>query len=138
MNIQKYPALFNTDQIKKIENIKDAKWVCSTEHKGNSIEVFYAKDPHPVSNSKYFGLYRTVAVGQLMITSGEFIEDQNIEAVIADNLDVVYSRYRHDYVKSNDGSVWIDGGRSYTRCGSYSQEKRCTLVVRDGELLIQT
>jgi hypothetical protein len=37
------------------------------------------------------------------------------QAVVANNGEVVWSRYRHDYRKSQDGSVWIDGGRDYLR-----------------------
>ena len=35
----------------------------------------------------------------------------------AKNGDIIYSQYRHDYVKSEDDSVFIDGGRDYTRSG---------------------
>lgn len=135
--IKTHPVLFNEEQIEKIENLRNAKYVCTTEHEGFCVEVFYGAEEHPVSKSRYFGLYKAGALGDLMITNGAFIESQEIEAVIADNGDIIYSRYRHDYRISEDRSVWIDGGRSYTRSGVYPKEKWCTLIVRDGVLKIK-
>lgn len=128
-------VLFTQEQLDKIENLRNAVYVCATEHKGHCVEVFYGAEPHPVSQSRYFGLYKSSVFGELMITNGAFIEDQEFDAVIADNGEVIYSRYRHDYRTSKDGSVWIDGGRSYTRSGIYPPEKRTVLVVRNGELV---
>lgn len=135
--IQIHPVLFSKEQVEKIEKIRNAKYVCASEHEGFCIEVFYGSEAHPVSGSKYFGLYRAGNTSELMITNGAFIEDQEIDAVIADNGDIVYSRYRHDYMRSEDGSVWIDGGRAYTRSGLYTKEKWCTLIVRDGIIQVK-
>jgi hypothetical protein len=132
MYIKNPPALFSYDQIQKIEDMKKAKYVCATEHQGHTVEVFYSEEAHPVSNSRYFALYYTHLTNELMITDGSFIEKQDIDAVVADDGDIVYSRYRHDYMVSNDKSVWIDGGRAYTRSGLYSDERHVKLKVRDG------
>lgn len=135
--IRIHPVLFSKEQVEKIEELRNAKYVCTSEHNDICIEVFYGDEAHPVSGSRYFGLYKSGVSGQLMITNGAFIEDQEIAAVIADNGDIVYSRYRHDYRISEDKSVWIDGGRSYTRSGVYPKEKWCTLIVRDGMLKVK-
>lgn len=135
--IRKDPVLFTQEQIEKICDLKTAKYVCATEHDGVCIEVFYAATAHPDSGSRYFGIYTGGRARELFITNGAFIEDQEISAVIADNGDIIYSRYRHDYRVSDDNSVWIDGGRSYTRSGMYPTERWCTLVVRDGELQVK-
>jgi hypothetical protein len=137
MAIQNDPVLFSKEQISKIEDLRKAKYVCASEHKDMCVEVFYGDDAHPVSGSRYFALYKTTRTNELMITDGSFIEDQEINAVIADNGDIVYSRYRHDYRKSNDNSVWIDGGRAYTRSGLYSKDKQCMLEVRNGSLQVK-
>lgn len=137
MTIQIEPVLFSKEQIEKIENLRSAKYVCSSEENDICVEVFYGSESHPVSGSRYFGLYRTAYTDELMITNGAFIEDQEIDAVIADNGDIIYSRYRHDYMKSKDGSVWIDGGRAYTRSGIYPKEKWCTLIIRDGIMKVK-
>lgn len=136
MYIKNTPVLFSYEQISKIEDLKKAQYVCATEHQGHVVEVFYADEEHPVSKSRYFALYKSGSDGSLMITNGAFIEDQTIDAVVSDDGDVVYSRYRHDFMKSNDGSVWIDGGRAYTRSGVYSKDRYVTLSVKDGKFVV--
>jgi hypothetical protein len=136
MTIRIEPVLFTPDKIRHIEQIKKAKYVCATEHKGKCVEVFYADVEHSDSKSRYFALYVDSYTNNLMITNGAFIEDQIISAVLADNGDIVYSRYRHDFVRSEDESVWIDGGREYTRSGLFEKRRYLSLVVRDGVLQV--
>lgn len=124
--------IFTQDNIEKIEKLKSAKYVCDTTNKGTPVAVFYGDVAHPESGSKYFGLYRDHE-NRLMITDGSFIEEQEIEGVVAQNGDVVFSRHRHDYRPSPDGTVFIDGGREYTRTNAVN---RVTLLVRDGVLRI--
>lgn len=124
--------IFTQDHIEKIEKLKSAKYVCDTTNKGTPVAVFYGEVAHPVSGSRYFGLYYDHE-NHLMITDGAFIEGQEIEGVVAENGDVVFSRHRHDYHSSPDGTVFIDGGREYTRTNTVN---RVTLLVRDGVLRI--
>ena len=124
--------IFTQDNIEKIEKLKSAKYVCDTTEKGISVAIFYGNVAHPVSGSRYFGLYYDQE-NRLMITDGSFIEEQEIEGVVAQNGDVVFSRHRHDYRPSPDGTVFIDGGREYTRTNAVN---RVTLLVRDGVLRI--
>jgi len=124
------PVLFDSVNIQKIESVKNAKYVCDTEHKDVHVAVFYGEEEHPVSKSRYFALYYS---DQLMITNGSFIEQQHISGVVADNGDVIFSRYRHDFRKSPDGSVFVDGGRSYLRTNTTNI---VSLKVIDGFLTI--
>jgi hypothetical protein len=128
------PLLFTEEEIKKIEQLRSAKYVCATEYRGHTVEVFYGDTAHPVSGSRYFALYYGKDTLELMITDGSFIEKQQINAVIADNGEIVYSRDRHDYRQSEDGSVFIDGGRDYTRSGIYPDDRWVTLSVKEGVL----
>lgn len=83
---------------------------------------------HP-SHSHYFSLFRTPDM-QVMITNAAFILDRPLSCAVADNEELVFSRYRHDFRTSTDGSVWIDGGRDYTRTSS----NQIVLVsIRDGK-----
>ena len=129
------PVLFNREQIAKIEDLKRARYVCSTERDDKSIEVFYSEDEHP-AGSRYFGLYFS-SDNQLYITNGAFVEDQEIAAVIADDGEIVYSRHRHDYRSSSDGSVFIDGGRSYTRVSLVEESRYAALIVKEGVLQVK-
>jgi outer membrane protein assembly factor BamB len=135
--IKNEPVLFSKEQVEKIELMKSSKYVCATEHQGLCVEVFYGAEPHQLSGSKYFGLYKAGRTGELMITNGAFIEDQTIDAIVAEDGEIIFSRYRHDYRSSTDGTVFIDGGRAYTRSSVVPDERRVTLVVRDGILKVQ-
>jgi hypothetical protein len=138
MNIINEPYVFTKEQIDKICEIKEAEYVCDTTLKnGADCSVFYGKTAHPVSNSRYFGLYQHPMNGTLYICDGSSVEDLEITGVIANNGDVIYSRTRHDYRYSPDGSVWIDGGRDYARSGVYSPEKFVKLHVVDGKLKVK-
>lgn len=138
MKICNDPVLFSRENIDKICNLKNAKYVCDTTLKnGADCAIFYADIPHPDSNSRYFGLYNHPITGVLYICNASEIEDISISAVIADNGDIVYSRYRHDFRYSDDKSVWIDGGREYVRSGLYDKSRWVTLIVKDGELKIK-
>lgn len=130
MNLINESKLFSKENIERIEQVRNAKYVCDTEHKDKHVAIFYGDTAHPDSGSRYFALYYADTI---MITNGSFIEDQEIAGVIADNGDVIYSRFRHDYNTSPDGSVFVDGGRAYTRTNT---QKQVTLLVRDGVLRI--
>jgi hypothetical protein len=69
-----------------------------------------------------------------MITNGAFVEEQNFQGIIADNGDIIFSRSRHDYRVSDDESVWIDGGREYTRTPLVEVERMVRLTVHKGRL----
>lgn len=138
MNILNEPIIFTQENIDKICELRKAQYVCDTTLKnGADCSVFYGETAHPVSNSRYFGLYRDPARDMFYICNGESVEDYEFDAVVADNGDIIYSRHRHDYRYSPDGSVWIDGGRSYTRSGLYDASRRVLLVVRDGKLQLK-
>jgi hypothetical protein len=69
-----------------------------------------------------------------MITNGAFVEEQEFAGIIADNGDIIFSRSRHDYRVSDDESVWIDGGREYTRRPLVSVDRMVRLTVYKGRL----
>lgn len=81
--------------------------------------IFYQPNPprgRPECTN-YFGI--VIKGSQMFICQAIDITTVRIDAVVADDGDVIWSRYRHDYRESNDGSVWIDGGRDYTRSGVF-------------------
>jgi hypothetical protein len=52
-----------------------------------------------------------------MITNAISAFEHPMLGVVADDGEVIVSGYRHDYRRSKDGTVFIDGGRDYTRYG---------------------
>lgn len=79
----------------------------------NVVAVFYQETPPQPDYSHYFAI--RIREGHAYIMSGASAVAEPIEAIVARNGEVVYSRCRWDYRTSKDGSVSIDGGRDYTR-----------------------
>jgi len=136
MNILNESDQFGRKQIAIIEEKYNAKFIMETclchgdgEWLNSPALIFYTEVAHP-EGSNYFALYHNGK--DLMVTNAYDTVIEPIAAVVADNGDVIYSRYRHDYRTSPDGSVFIDGGRNYTRTGMYEKNKYISIkVVRD-------
>ena len=82
--------------------------------------VFYQPDPAmvPEGGSQYFGIYRRRSHEELpadIMICNAISCAEPFAGIVADNGDIIYSRYRHDMRTSPDGSVWIDVGRDYSR-----------------------
>ena len=126
---------FSPEQLAKIEAHYSAKYVCETCIKtksgawaNTSVSILYQDDLSkvPAGGSQWFGLFFKKespdpdSPTRLFIVNALSAVDQDIEGIVAANGDVIYSRYRHDYRHSPDESVWIDGGRDYTRFGFHN------------------
>lgn len=96
------------------------------------LAIFYNPTPLKPEHSNYFGIM-VVSKTSYIITNGASAFCEPIVGVVADDGEVVYSRYRHDYVVSSDNSVFIDGGRDYCRS---SGSKMVHLNMIDGEFKI--
>ena len=127
-------TLFDEIDIKKLEKAYKAKYVCETSIKvndtwtDNPIAIFHTTKPHP-KGSDYLGIY--YHKGLLMITNAITATETTITGIKAQNGEIIYSRCRHDYRESSDGSVFIDGGRDYTR---HSGGELVELKIIGGEL----
>lgn len=132
MKLCNEPTIFVDNDLDKIRKHYKAEFVVDTEKDGIKCAIFYSEKPHPDSGSRYFALYHDPIYGKLMITSGKWIEEQEFIGVMAHNGDIIFSRHRHDYRTSPDGTVFVDGGRSYIRTKKYA--KQVPLRVVDGKL----
>ncbi len=148
MRILNESEIFSAENIAKIEEMKHAKYVCETCLKGKGggwinqpVAIFWNKDPAniPAGGSAWFGLFYKYegpdADAPLMITNAISATETPITGVVAMNGDVIYSRYRHDYRLSPDGTAMVDGGRDYLRTGPVGLGT-VTLEIHDGELVI--
>ena len=90
-------------------------------------DVYYQETPPVEGYSHYFALI--MQRGSLYITSGASAVEGTISGVVADDSEIIYSRYRHDYRTSKDGSCFIDGGRDYTK----TNRNTIGLKIIDGE-----
>ena len=97
------------------------------------VAIFYQPNPNTdLGHTHYFGIL-VDHHKSILITRGDSAFEQPIDGIIADNGEVIFSRYRHDYVTSLDGSVWIDGGRDYTRSGLHGL---CVKLIIDKDNLV--
>ena len=132
MNVLTECERFSPEQLAKIEAHYESTYVCESCVKNRdgswanqSVSIFYQADlaKVPEGGSQWFGLFFRQelpdenAPTQLFVVNAISAVENDIVGVVADNGDVIYSKYRHDYRHSPDGSVWIDGGRDYTRHG---------------------
>lgn len=121
---------FSDEEIAKIEKKYSAKYVCETCVKNKTgwvnrfVSIFYQPDPSkvPAGKSQWFGIFWQSPnpldldyPSHLMICNAITAVEQDITGIVADNGDIIYSRFRHDYRWSPDMSVMIDGGRDYDR-----------------------
>lgn len=121
VNIPKEGYHFSESQIKRIEEIKDAKYMgywCTKRPSNGSwnerpVDVFYQANPDVEQGHKnYFGMF--VQNGTIWITDATSAFSDPITGVLCDDGEVLVSRYRHDYVTK--GNYMVDGGRDYLRC----------------------
>lgn len=139
MRIRNESELLTPDQIVAIEAEKNATFVCEACIKvGSSWEnkpsaIFYCPTPHPVSHSHYFAVTRDI-LGSYVVTNGQSAADVIIIGIIAQNGDIIYSRYCHDCRTSEDGTASIDGGRDYVKInlkGNYLGDRVRLQIVED-------
>jgi len=154
MKIITEPELFTRNNSVGIEGYYDADYVCETCLRSTSggwvnfpVAIFYQPELFrvPEGGSQWFGIYRKAinpfdenSETQLTITNAISAVEEDIQGIMAKNGDVIYSHYRHDYRHSEDGTVWIDGGRDYTRSGLYPDAKDLfkTLRIVEGALCV--
>ena len=126
-------SIFSSEKVEAKYNAKFVGQFCLKTVGGGwgegPADIYYVENPdRSLGHSNYFGLI--VQHGGVYITRGDSAVEPLISAAVADDGEIIYSKYRHDYNVSKDGSVWIDGGRDYTRGGG---GKYITLKVVDGE-----
>jgi hypothetical protein len=126
-------SFLKPEGIRQIEQKYNARYVFECCLKGREgwvnfpAAIFYTEIAHP-QGSNYLALYLD-ETGQPMITDGISATERTFVGVKADNGDIIYSRYRHDYRVSPDKSVWIDGGRDYLRSGMYESNRMVNIAV---------
>lgn len=97
------------------------------------VAVFYQPNPDvSKGHTHYFGIF--VQHNSLYITDASSVVKEPFTGIVADNGEVIFSRYRHDYRTSSDGSVFIDGGRDYVRCNK--PERLVQLQIINDEIVI--
>lgn len=123
--------------IAKIEEKYNAKFVgqlCLRTKDGgwqsdDCCDIYYQEIPPVKGYSKYFAL--VIQGGAAYITGGATAVEGVIAGIVANDGEIIYSRYRHDYRTSTDGTAVIDGGRDYVKCSTGG--KTIAMKIIDGE-----
>lgn len=139
--IRNEPRLLTSVDIAQVEAKYNAHYVFESPTRSPAGDwydtpalIFYCKEAHP-RGSNYFALFPRD--GNWFISDGisATCAKDGIAAVRADNGDIIYSHWRHDFNTSTDGSVSIDGGRDYTRVMASKLANRSVILeVVDGVL----
>jgi hypothetical protein len=132
-------SFLSPKKIEVVEEYYGAKYVCETCLYGKHGQwlnfpaaIFYTEGAHP-DGSNYFALFFDPSSDRVKICDGLKHVCGYFNAVVADDGEVLYSRYRHDYRRSKDGSVMVDGGRDYFR---YEAKTVVLLAVNKDKLVI--
>jgi hypothetical protein len=146
MNLINKPHALTPDQIDAIEQMKDATWVMDLEYRDVMHSVFHqAVIPDVKGATNFFGVIRQARainmlvdakpIYDILITNADWITKIALVGIEARNGDVVMSHHRHHFHESEDGSVFIDGGTSYTRyggAGAAPEQIRKITISADG------
>jgi hypothetical protein len=102
----------------------------SGEWSEDTVMVFFNETPPDPTYSQYFGLFVSEQIVYIKNAVSASIGHWN--GLVADDGEIIYSRCRHDFRSSRDGSVSVDGGRDYFRCLGHIGNPRVRLtLVRD-------
>jgi hypothetical protein len=135
----KQKEFLKPEHYKAIEDKHNAKFVgvfCikNGENWRNALSaIFYQETPPQPEYSNYFAV--SLQGNGLVISDGSSFNSSPILGVVADDGQIIYSAYRHDYVESDDGSVMVDGGRDYLRCTSNA--KVVELIIDKDQIKIK-
>lgn len=121
---------FDTAKVEKLRNCVYVTDLAARTRDGGwsetPISVFWQEKLADPSHSHYFGLYRETFLGsegRLLITNASSAVEGDWDAVQAASGEVIFSRWRHDYRTSADGTAMVDGGRDYFRFHAHGLAK---------------
>ena len=127
---------FTGSEIAYIEKQYNAKFV-DTFDLGYIVDVFYNENPDTSKGHKnYFGIQRIAHANKIGISDATKVLSVPLWGLMADNGEIIFSRYRHDFRVSEDGTVSIDGGLDYFRCSIRSDDTSLTMDARRKKLKV--
>lgn len=117
VNNKRSECKFDIEQVEVVYNAFYVGEFCLKKKDGGwhnfPVSVFYQETPPVEGYSNYFALY--IRYADVLITDGSSAVEGVISCVRADDGEIIYSAYRHDFCVSKDESVFIDGGRDYIK-----------------------
>jgi hypothetical protein len=124
----------NVIEAEKIYNSKYVGEFCINQTGNNwtdaPVAVFYQPVKVDPNHSNYIGIF--LRDGRVYVTNAESTANIPIQAIESGG-EIIYSRFRTDFVTSSDGLAFIDGGRDYARS---SVDGRIIVAIFDGVIQV--
>lgn len=98
------------------------------------VALFWQEVPHP-EGSNWMGVFLN-SDSNPYVMDGQSASRLPIRGYVSQEGQVLFSKYRHDFRQSNDGSVTVDGGREYTRLLGDVRCASVWLLPQCGKLVI--
>lgn len=131
------PRFYSMKTIKKVEEIKKAKYVCEVAASSGAnmpAVLFYTEEAHPVSGSRYFIFYDSG--DGFYVANGQSQTEKTYSGII-DMDEVFYSVHRHDCYQTPSGYM-VDGGDAYFRVIGNKEglPETARMKIIDGEMRV--
>ena len=131
MHIKNEPIVFTWDNINSyLDDNTRCNYILETEYQGVQYAIFYHGFPFKQYRVAHWTEDQYKWADVPAVAEADWIEDLEIDGIVADNGDVIYSRYPTERRTSDDGSVWIRGSDT----SSTDPQRRCTLTIFKGRL----
>jgi len=125
---------FEEEVVDQVENNYNCRFVSEWYiNKKGMIMLFWNDVAHP-QGSNWMGVYGHG--DQLYVCDGIAATHFPINCMVSNSKQVLFSKSRHDFRSSHDGSVTVDGGREYLRVLGAVRNESVWLVPQNGELKI--
>lgn len=127
--------------IENVEKSRNCHYVCEWNviQDGKIIEqpmvIFWCDKAHD-KGSNWMAMFRDSIDNNWYVRDGITASQLPIQCMVSDSKQVLFSKFRHDFRSSHDGSVSVDGGRDYTRVLGKVRNESVWLVPQQGELKI--
>jgi len=126
--------------IRQVEQIRNCRYVCewSTVSGDGDISqtpmmIFWNDVAHP-QGSNWMALFS--AGGSYYVRDGISASRLPIRAYISDEGEAIFSKHRHDFRSSCDGTITVDGGRDYTKLTGNINCRKVWLLPQRGKINI--
>lgn len=127
-------SLFPDEVTDQVEQNYNCRYVTEWYLDNKSIVLLFWNDtPHP-QGSNWMGVYGSG--DHLYVCDGIAASRFPVQCMVSNDKQVLFSKTRHDFRSSHDGSVTVDGGREYWSVLGAVRNENVWLVPQNGELKI--
>ena len=127
-------SLFPEEVIDQVEQNYNCRYVTEWYLDNKQMVLLFWNDVAHPQGSNWMGVYGSG--DHLYVCDGIAASRYPVYCKVSNDKQVLFSKTRHDFRSSQDGSVTVDGGREYTRVLGAILNESLYLVPQNGELKI--